>query len=79
MADAYGVRRSTFSRLIMSALDHMTSTSWDGHLSIYTHGLDKYCIYPPVCRTLPGFSYVMGKVVDWNPDAETHWTQYAPK
>jgi hypothetical protein len=76
---AYGINRKCLVRLINSAFDNLSNTSWDGHLSIYTRGLEKYCVYPPVCKTLPGFSYVMSKDVDWNPDSDQHWVQFAPQ
>jgi hypothetical protein len=75
---AYALQRKCFVRLMNSALDNLSNTSWDGHLSIFTRGLEKYCICPPICKTFAGYSYVMDKVVDWNPDSDAHWAQFAP-
>jgi GR25 family glycosyltransferase involved in LPS biosynthesis len=75
---AYGLNRKCLTHLCNIALDNISNTSWDGHLSIYSRNLEKYCVFPAVCKTVPGFSYVMDKEVDWNTDADEHWRQFAP-
>lgn len=76
----YAINRKCIPHICKTVIDHLTETGYDDCLSIYSSEmLERYCVYPSICKDAAGHSVLEERWIDWNVDADAHWKQFAPK